>query len=176
MAGSATLFFSVLHTPFRVMNLNISHPLHEPATLACLLFRTLAIAACLALAAPASAAVDEPVPSPAPEASAATGIADARALMWEGQFEEALAVLRPLARGHEAGANVLFLFGRAATEASRRPGISETTREALLDEAIAAFRAMLIDSPGLVRVRLELARAFFLKSLIRKLLSDNSEM
>ncbi|MDE0354157.1 MAG: surface lipoprotein assembly modifier [Deltaproteobacteria bacterium] len=36
-------------------------------------------------------------------------------------------------------------------------------RETLLDEAIAAFRAMLIDQPGLVRVRLELARAFFYK-------------
>ena len=36
-------------------------------------------------------------------------------------------------------------------------------REALLDEAIAEFRAMLVADPRLVRVRLELARAFFLK-------------
>ena len=36
-------------------------------------------------------------------------------------------------------------------------------REALLDEAIASFRTMLIDQPGLLRVRLELARAFFYK-------------
>ena len=36
-------------------------------------------------------------------------------------------------------------------------------RDALLDEAIAAFRAILFDRPDLVRVRLELARAFFLK-------------
>jgi hypothetical protein len=36
-------------------------------------------------------------------------------------------------------------------------------REALLDEAVAALRAILHDRPGLVRVRLELARAFFLK-------------
>ena len=36
-------------------------------------------------------------------------------------------------------------------------------RDALLDEAIAALSTILVDSPGLVRVRLELARAFFLK-------------
>ena len=36
-------------------------------------------------------------------------------------------------------------------------------RDELLDEAIAAFRKMLVVNPGLVRVRLELARAFFLK-------------
>ena len=33
----------------------------------------------------------------------------------------------------------------------------------MLDEAIAALRTMLVDRPDLVRVRLELARAFFLK-------------
>ena len=37
------------------------------------------------------------------------------------------------------------------------------TRERLLDEAIGAFRAMLIEEPRLLRVRLELARAFYLK-------------
>ena len=36
-------------------------------------------------------------------------------------------------------------------------------RDEKLDEAIAAFRAILVDRPELVRVRLELARAFFLK-------------
>ena len=36
-------------------------------------------------------------------------------------------------------------------------------RDALLDKAIASFRGMLIDRPELIRVRLELARAFFLK-------------
>ena len=36
-------------------------------------------------------------------------------------------------------------------------------REEKLDEAIAAFRAILVDRPELVRVRLELARAFFMK-------------
>ena len=51
----------------------------------------------------------------------------------------------------------------AAIGASKNPDIAEAKREALLDEAIAAFRTMLIADPGLVRVRLELARAFFLK-------------
>ena len=42
-------------------------------------------------------------------------------------------------------------------------GYPRTNENALLDEAIAAFRTMLIDRPDLVRVRLELARAFFLR-------------
>ena len=36
-------------------------------------------------------------------------------------------------------------------------------RDEKLDEAVAAFRAILVDRPELVRVRLELARAFFMK-------------
>ena len=49
----------------------------------------------------------------------------------------------------------------AAQEASVTP--DEDRRDALLDEAIATFREMLVADPGLVRVRLELARAFFFK-------------
>ena len=120
------------------------------------------------LAAPAWGAEEEygeePVGlSPAPEASGAAGLAAARALIRQGRFAEALGVLRPLTRGYEIDPNVLFLICLAAIGASQRPGVSEADREALLDEAIASFRAMLVDRPGLVRVRLELARAFFLK-------------
>ena len=43
------------------------------------------------------------------------------------------------------------------------PGIDGEKREALLDEAIAAFHSMLVTRPELIRVRLELGRAFFLK-------------
>ena len=68
----------------------------------------------------------------------------------------ALAVLRPLAQEHTIRAEVLFLIGLAATEASQHPDTPEADRDALLDEATASFRAMLIDRPGLVRV-------FFLK-------------
>ena len=56
----------------------------------------------------------------------------------------------------------LFQQGMAAVEASATVP-DEDRRDALLDEAIAAFRQMLVADPGLVRVRLELARAFYLK-------------
>ena len=89
---------------------------------------------------------------------------DARALIENGRFSEALAVLRPLAPDHADRTDVLFLVGLAAIGASQQAGAGEGERTALLDEAIAALRAVLIDRPGLVRVRLELARAFFLRS------------
>ncbi len=88
---------------------------------------------------------------------------DARTLIESGRFAEALDVLRPLAPDHPDRTDVLFLLGLAAVEASRRADTGEAERTVLLDEAIAALRAILIDRPGLVRVRLELARAFFLK-------------
>ena len=56
-----------------------------------------------------------------------------------------------------------FLLGLAASRGPKRPELEEETRLALLDEAIAAFRSILIHVPGLVRVRLELALAFYLK-------------
>ena len=55
----------------------------------------------------------------------------------------------------------LFEKGMEAVEAA---GTAEGERRAaLLDEAVAVFREMLVADPSLVRVRLELARAFFLK-------------
>ena len=77
---------------------------------------------------------------------------------------DALAMLRPLARGRRVDADVLFQIGMAAIGASQKRGVSEDARDALLDEAIAAFHTMLVGRPGLIRVRLELARAFFLKA------------
>ena len=103
---------------------------------------------------------DEPVASSTPEVS---GIAESRSLIQEGKYDEALAILRPLARGREVDAGVLFQIGLAATGASQQSGLADDQRRALLDEAIGAFRTMLIDRPGLVRVRLELALALFLK-------------
>ena len=127
------------------------------------LFRALAATACLLLAVPAWSAVVEPVPPPTSRAGMAADLAKARALVNRGLFDEALDVLRPLTRGREVEADVRFLIGLAAIGASQRPGVGEEDGEALLDEAIAALRTMLIADPGLVRVRLELARAFFLK-------------
>ncbi len=91
------------------------------------------------------------------------GIAEARSLIQEGEYDEALVILRPLARGREVDGSVLFQIGLAATGASQQPGLADDQRKALLDEAIGAFRTMLIDRPGLVRVRLELALALFFK-------------
>ena len=123
--------------------------------------RVLTAAACLLLALPAWGAGTEPAP-PFPRPSAAV-MAEARTLIRDGRFDEALAILRPLARGRRIEASVLFHLGLASIGAADLPGVTEEARDALLDEAIAVFRKMLIDRPDLVRVRLELARAFFLK-------------
>ena len=129
------------------------------------------IAACvlLLLFTPGWSAEDEP-PAPSlsasPEAASqpvAGAIAEAQSLVDAGRFAEALVVLEPLVRGGKFEPNTLFLFGLAAVEASQQPGRAEEDREALLNGAIAAFREMLIERPDLVRVRLELARAFFLR-------------
>ena len=57
----------------------------------------------------------------------------------------------------------LFEIGMAALAEAEQTG-DEAERRLLYDKAIAAFRAILVNRPDLVRVRLELARAFFLKS------------
>ena len=123
--------------------------------------RVLAVAAALVLGAPAVA--QSPSPAAAGEPAAA-GLAEARALMEQGRFLDALKVLRPLAEAHDpVPPDVLFLIGLAGIEASQRPDLPEKARDALLDASIQALRTMLIRDPALVRARLELARAFFLK-------------
>ena len=129
---------------------------------ACL--RALAFTAGLVFLLPSWSVAQEP----ADEAAGApplteAGEAAARTLIDQGRFDEALDILRPLQQVRENDPNVTFLQGLAATRASQSPGLAEEERDALLDEAIAAFRAMLIDRPELVRVRLELALAFFFK-------------
>ena len=118
--------------------------------------RALVVVVCGLFAVPALAEKDSSSPSP-------TGAAEARELIQSGKFEEALTVLRPLTRDRPVHAEVGFLLGLAAAGASQRSGLADAEREALLDEAIAVFHAMLVERPELVRVRLELARAFFLK-------------
>ena len=135
--------------------MQISPLLREPPATARLLLRTLAIAACLVLAAPAWGAGKEP---PAPPAG---GIKEARTLIQAGRFEGALAILRPLARDRAGDTNVTFLIGLAAIGGSQQRGVPEDRRDELLDEAISALRALLVRRPALVRVRLELARASF---------------
>ena len=87
----------------------------------------------------------------------------ARALVQGNRFAEALEILRPLAPDHQDQTDVRFLLGLAAVRGSQERGLEDEQRLALLDEAIAAFRSILIRRPELVRVRLELALAFYLK-------------
>ena len=125
------------------------------------LLRAFAAAAVLTLAAPSWGA-GKPPPVSAVQV-VKTGIAKARALIRAGRFEEALEVLAPLVGGETVQADALFQYGLAAIGASQQPGVSEDERDALLAEAIGVFHAMLVRRPELVRVRLELGRAFFLK-------------
>ena len=111
--------------------------------------RALAAGAFLLFAAPMSNAAVNPPASPG------LSVATAQALVKAGKFNEALTVLRPLLQAHPDRTDILFLTGLAAIEASRRPGTPESDQKALLDEAIGSLRAILIDRPGLVRVRLE---------------------
>ena len=147
-----------------------------PLTLIC---RAAAVAACLVFALPAWGNEHEAAPptsaetadeaqapdeAKAPDAAdQAAGQADARALIAAGRFVEALNILGPLISANAVDANTVFLYGLAAAGAAQLPGMPDDTRENLLNEAIGAFRTMLIEEPGLLRVRLELARAFFLK-------------
>ena len=122
------------------------------------------VAAALALAAPAAGQQ----PSSPPDAStgaqpAATAIDQARELMEMRRYFDVLKILEPVARQQRVPADALFLIGVAGIEASQQRGVSEQARDALLDASIRALRAMLVQNPGLVRVRLELARAFYLK-------------
>ncbi len=126
----------------------------------------LATVACVLIAAPAwgaDDAADPPSQTPRADGAAASERADAQALVDAGRFEEAIVALRPLLEQESVDGNVLFLYGLASLEASQRPGRADDDREILLNEAIGAFHLMLVEAPGLVRVRLELARAFYLK-------------
>ena len=127
--------------------------------------RILAFALALLLALPAAAQTEEaPASPPSPRADAAAAErVDVQALIEQGRFEDAIVALRPLLGQEPVDGNVLFLYGVASLEASQRPGRTEEDREILLNEAVAAFHAMVVEAPGLVRVRLELARALFLK-------------
>ncbi len=87
----------------------------------------------------------------------------ARTLVQQGQFAEALPLLRALPLDGSDQYDILFLIGLASMELAVRTSDTTGRRDDLLEQAIFAFRAMLIYQPGLVRVRLELARSYFLK-------------
>ena len=93
-------------------------------------------------------------------------INEARTLVEGNRFTEALSILRPLAPDHPDGPEqmeVLFLVGLAALGAAQHPETPASEQKDYLDEAIGAFHRILVAQPELVRVRLELARAFYVK-------------
>ena len=108
-------------------------------------------------------AEDVPSSSAATGKSAAVSMDTARVLVKRGRFSEALVILRALTERGKTETDVLFLIGLAASGAAQKPGVTGEDRETLLNAAIAAYRSILIHEPGLVRVRLELGLAFFLK-------------
>ena len=93
-------------------------------------------------------------------------VKQARTLIGNEQHQAALEVLRPLLAAQSADkradiTDIRFLVGLSAIAVASQSDNPAKTE--LLGEAIAALRAILIDHPQLTRVRLELARAFFLK-------------
>ena len=111
---------------------------------------------CVLLAAPVSGAEGD-------AASRLITTTKVRELLNAGKAREALVILRVLADRYPAERNVRFLLGLAAIQSALLPEVQEAERLAFLDEAIVALRGILVNDPSLVRVRLELARAFFLK-------------
>ena len=104
----------------------------------------------------------------AAETSAANPVEDdlnaAVALLRQGEIEDAIDVVRPHLSGDARAVDLLFDAGMTMLGSAQTIPTSEAgRRDALLDASIAAFRAILAEHPDLVRVRLELARAFFLR-------------
>ena len=89
-------------------------------------------------------------------------VEQAREQLNGGHHRRALDILRPLADPARSDiTDIRFLIGLAAMGAAKEAGDSQG-EAALLREAIAALHAILVNQPQLTRVRLELARAFFL--------------
>lgn len=86
----------------------------------------------------------------------------AEALINRGEFNEALVLLRAEAPLHPHPLDAYFMLGLSALEVADRTA-DKDDRNALLDEAIFVLHNILIVHPNFHRVRLELARAFFLK-------------
>ena len=88
----------------------------------------------------------------------------ALALLVQGEVDDAIDIVRPHLPGDSRAVDLLFETGMTMLGSAQTTHPSEAAkREALLDASIAAFRAILAEHPDLVRVRLELARAFFLR-------------
>ena len=101
--------------------------------------------------------------TPAPN-SVESDLNAAVALLRQGEIEDAIDVVRPHLARESWAVDLLFDVGMTMlVSAQTMPSSEAGRREVLLDASITIFRAILAEHPGLVRVRLELARAFFLQ-------------
>jgi len=102
-------------------------------------------------------AVAQRIPPPAEQALEA-----ATAQLAAGDWSRAITHLQPHAADPRV-ATLLFEVGDALLTAANHSHLTDDQRDARLASAIAAFRAILVAQPDATRVRLELARAFFLR-------------
>lgn len=85
-------------------------------------------------------------------------------LLLQGEVEKAVAVVRPHLSQDARAVDLLFDAGTTMLGSAQATHPSQAAvREALLDASITIFRAILAEHPDFVRVRLDLARAFFLR-------------
>ncbi|MXX91582.1 MAG: DUF560 domain-containing protein [Boseongicola sp. SB0677_bin_26] len=110
-------------------------------------------------ASPSGVAAESPV-----SGSVESDLNTAVALLLEGEVEDAVDAVRPHLSRDARAVDLLFDAGLAFLGSAQVTHPSQAaTRETLLDASITIFRAILAEHPDLVRVRLELARAFFLR-------------
>ena len=85
-------------------------------------------------------------------------------LLLRGEIEDAIDTVRPHLAQDARAVDLLFDAGLTMLgSAQATPSLDAAAREAILDASITIFRAILAEHPDFVRVRLELARAFFLR-------------
>ena len=123
-----------------------------------------AVAALIVLvyALPASAQEETNAPAKVTIGAVSESIGMAKIHFHQGNWGKALALLRPHANDPEAVA-LLFEVCLTLITASQNPQLTKEERSEFLDNAIISFSTILAANPTLVRVRLELARALFLK-------------
>ena len=123
----------------------------------------LALAALLTLAGGPHVYAEGPeADPPAPLPSVAETIDQARLLLAIGHFDEVLPMLRAHREAGSRDTELFFLLGLASAGKVQSVQVPAPERQALLDEAVSAFGAVLDARPDYVRARIELATTFFL--------------
>ena len=85
----------------------------------------------------------------APRASISEKVEEARLLVAIGHFDEVRSMLRAYREAGSTDADLLFVLGLASAGKVQHVQVQEPERQALLDEAVAAFRAVLGRTSGL---------------------------